>query len=194
MFAYCSNNSVNMIDSNGEDAILIVDTGEYGVPLVGHSRVYFQDEEGVWYVTEVAGQFPYPWTAYVYFEKVSESRYNSEFENMMNGKPMNNISSIYLEGDFTKAKGIAEASQKKVFYYDLLLNSCHHYSVKILAKGQFSDPAVEKTVSLSTTIIPTAFLDHLRYAQSTGHVPGTGYIYNEGEWENYPWLAPPKLF
>ena len=59
LYAYCRNNPVMYIDSNGTDAILITAFGRYGLPLVGHSALYIsiKNEKGntEWYLVEFSG-------------------------------------------------------------------------------------------------------------------------------------------
>ena len=56
LFTYAVNNPQSYKDKAGTDAILINDFGEEGMPVVGHARLFIQDEAGNWYFTEFAGR------------------------------------------------------------------------------------------------------------------------------------------
>ena len=56
LFAYAINNPQSYKDKAGTDAILINDFGKEGMPVVGHDRLFIQDEAGNWYFTEFAGR------------------------------------------------------------------------------------------------------------------------------------------
>ena len=47
MFAYCGNNPVNYLDTEGTDAIWIQEEGSVGT--LGHTGLLVQDSDGVWY-------------------------------------------------------------------------------------------------------------------------------------------------
>ena len=139
MFAYCLNNPASMIDTNGEDAIYVVDFGPYGLPLVGHGYVYIQDEEGNWYKTEFSGQFPHKRTARILFDEVT-SVGQEEIDAMIRGEHIQDKVYVYISGDFDESVAYAKKWDKTNYNgYNLIDNNCMDYCQDVLLQGEFDN-------------------------------------------------------
>ena len=55
LFAYCEGNPIKYIDSNGTDAIIVVEFDDQGLPIFGHILLLIQDSQGQWVMTEFNG-------------------------------------------------------------------------------------------------------------------------------------------
>jgi hypothetical protein len=159
MFAYCLNNPVIMADSNGNDAIYVVDTEwNRGLPVFGHAILYFQDEEGTWYMTDFAGQFPDPSTARIRLENASEEVISA----MTNGESIDGIEYTYIQGDFSACLDYAEQNKDTDYGgYSLFKNNCLHYVKDLLRHGAYNKSIVQLYATFSSTIIPSNYQDAL---------------------------------
>ena len=177
---YCLNDPVSMADYQGDDAIYVVDYGPNGLPIVGHARLYIQDEEGNWQMTQYTGQFPFPWTANITYG-TPKGMYKDELDTILSGDPLTQAKYTYIEGDFSESCKVAD-SYKGTDYggYRLGTNNCLHYVREILTYGIFEDSAVETTVYASYTNVPIVFFSDLSIAKNSGILRGKG-IADDGE-------------
>ena len=157
MFAYCLNRPVVMADYQGEDAIYVVnyDSENGGLPIVGHSQLYVQDEDGNWDVVEFTGPIWDPSKAKVRVFPAKDDDVNK----MKAGKYLYGKNYVYIEGDFSKSYDTAKKLEGTNYNgYDVIVNNCHDFAVNMLLKGKFESIVVLLTVLRHRNeIIPNVF-------------------------------------
>ena len=141
IYAYCDNNPVMFVDYTGEDAYLVIDYDE--LPIVGHALVFFEDEDGVWYRSEVGKHenfstfcaifFPIVRTGQVYLNKNSSYK-ESGLSNYLSGEK--NADVHHIKGDFSNCYEYAEMRKKHDFPYLLPSNNCLTYALDLLSYGE----------------------------------------------------------
>ena len=109
MFAYCNNNPVNMVDSKGNDAVVLYDESYYG-----HNGMLVQDEDGNWWHYYWGAAPGKPRKLAEYLLPVPSISFCEPFEGEVTLKAINEGASykgytdlIYLEGDYSKSAEIA---------------------------------------------------------------------------------------
>ena len=151
MFTYCYNNTVNMADYEGRDAVFVVLTNpdERGLPIVGHAALYIQDSEGEWYFTEYTGTFPDKSTAKVYMNAIDFSQVE---------ETLASSTSVYIEGDFSASVDLAQTYVGENYNgYNLIENNCLDYTCEILSEGTFKSKMIENVVKDRHTAVPVDF-------------------------------------
>jgi hypothetical protein len=170
-FAYCLNNPISLYDPHGTDALIVTDYGD--LPIVGHTRIYIQDEDGVWYRTEVYGDV---WgtisnylkgikhveagatiTSYNAADEVYDYMHLSAGDKFGAYKHLWGAECVYIEGDFSAS--VDEAIKKETNNYDyrLLTNSCLTYAREILSYGDFSNLSQKKYNDKAITPVPRVY-------------------------------------
>ena len=142
MFAYCLNNPIIYVDSEGKDAILLYDSDD-----IGHIGALIQDENGTWrhfyWGTKglkarflcAFGKNVTPHTWFVSYDgkislnAINESKqYNGDYEAME-----------YFHGDFSESARLAKNVTGK---YNLYTNNCSQKTLNILAQSGTRDSEV----------------------------------------------------
>ena len=150
LFAYCGNNPVIYVDSDGRDAIIVLDSD--WPPAVGHIGLLIQNEEGEWqhFYWGTSGRlniircfvmFDVPvdkmyesYMGEINLESINKDKnYNGEYEKM-----------LYLKGDFSKSSVYADALKGK---YNLYNNNCSQVSFQILAVSNTDNQDIFKRAS-----------------------------------------------
>ena len=150
MFAYCLNSPACMVDTDGRDAILVVDYGDEGLPIVGHAYAYVQDENGTWYMTEWRGRFPDKSTAMIVCYEANDAQLK-EIQQIMEGKSIEDKNYVYISGDFSESVDYAETWNGTNYGgYDLFDRNCMHYVRDTLLQGSF-DHRLELIVLILTS-------------------------------------------
>ena len=120
-------------------AVLVADTREgVGLPVVGHSQVYFLDEYGNWYLTEFAGNFPDKSTAHIVWKENTIPEVYDVQNNTFIHKE--GIEYVVLNGDFDKSVFLAKLYHQFQNFgdYHFLYNNCSHYADEILEKSSIT--------------------------------------------------------
>ena len=166
MFAYCLNNPVNMADSDGRDAIVVVEyiLDENGLPIVGHISVYIQDADGNWHFTEYTGVFPDKSTATVECREATAEDME-RITKMLQGKYIKGKQYLHIEGDFSDSVDLAKSYDGSDFGgYVFVGNSCLDYIQEILSVASYESPLVAAAVwvGADTTLAPYDYIAQLR--------------------------------
>ena len=166
MYAYCLNNPIMFLDIAGTDAILFtVYHIIYGLPVVGHSALFIQDENGTWYMVEFNKETFFS-SPKVMFEEIGT--FEEVIERMsLYGEGAEGYSEYcgldyeyqYLLGDFSKSVLLAKEYAEKQTYpkYKPFKNNCLHYVKHILQAGNIYQPLLEYYIMHSTRVFPDDF-------------------------------------
>ena len=160
LFIYCGNDPVNKFDPTGCDAIYVTMFlfMDGGIWVVGHARLYYQDENGEWWYTEYGGGSPD--TAHIRNVKI-----NKTTEQLRKDLRRKMFDVVFLEGDYSYIKSYAEEYQDKDYKqgYNLLKNNCLKYVVDALnSKGD----------TLPYLVVPRYFSLFLMMWKTMATVPG----------------------
>ena len=137
LFSFAINNPIQYKDSCGYDAILINDFNkDSGMIIVGHARLFIQDDDGVWYFTEFAGEGISD--AKVSCYRADEDRdINALLQSVLNNQKIEEKSYLYISGDFSESvKYAQEKAGTNNGGYDPIMNNCAHYARDTLSKGK----------------------------------------------------------
>ena len=166
MFVYCLNRLTILADSEGTDAIIVIDND--AAVGAGHIGFLVQDEDGNWIhfywgpkgkvgtiFCVFVGVYPETWN-HVYEGELTldainaSGQYSGSYDDM-----------IYLEGDFTES---AEKTKKTSFWtnglYDLTTNNCSQVSLDILSKSD--TPYKWKLKDASFGMVPKRVFNRLK--------------------------------
>ena len=145
LFAYCKNNPVMYVDSNGMDAVMVTmfALGKGGLPIVGHTALFVQDLNGDWYFTQFTGgpvkEGILKFSVSAHIETVDVPQENT-FEEFLTNEGYSGYKLLYLNGDYsnslTLAEHYAKSENKDYGGYNLFTNNCAHYIEEILRAGQ----------------------------------------------------------
>ena len=121
LYAYCNNDSINKYDPDGHDAIYVSVYGEGGLAIVGHARLYYQDENGNWRCTEFTGTKKEN-------AKVYDYRINMTTEELLKMLESSECDYKYLKGNFSDIKDFSSKYLGANYGgYNFLANNCLHY-------------------------------------------------------------------
>lgn len=152
LFVYCDNNPVCKVDSTGNDAIYVTlyKFNEGGLPIVGHARIYYQDEDGDWRCTEYGGKFPFKSSAEVY-----DYDANMSSEELLEMLESYNCDYTYFIGNFSSIESYTSGLVgDDLGGYNLFSNNCLHYVRNVLKNtGVILD---------NDTIIPVLYHPYVR--------------------------------
>ena len=153
MFAYCLNQPVIMADILGEKAIYVTDYNfDYGLPIVGHTRVYVQDENNKWYATEYTGKKKSNAKVYVYPAD------DQEVQRFLDSKIVWGVRYTIIDGDFSSSLEVARGyDQTNYGGYNFFTNNCNHYAKEILTAGDFEDSIVRFVAQKTPGMIPRTY-------------------------------------
>lgn len=175
MYAYCNNSPVNYVDFEGTDAILITVFGKGGLPIVGHSKLWLQDEDGKWFVTEYTGAEKSG--ARVRFSAVDKDDLAELLSYGRGGffAPFTGGKSVYLKGDYTESVKLAEwyKDNQGMGNYNLLFNNCLDYTQILLKAGHAENKQVDRYISKTRTFVPIIFEVKTRIQSAVGVVKDT---------------------
>ncbi|MBQ7291205.1 MAG: RHS repeat-associated core domain-containing protein, partial [Clostridia bacterium] len=164
MYAYCGNNPVSYADYTGEDAIYVVDYSlKTGLPIVGHAKLYLEDKDGNWHMTEYGfdKNNKIDGLAIVNFWGVNDDTISK----MKNFESLDNIDYVYIEGDFTNCFDVVNKYNNTDYGgYNLITNNCLHYVKEVLSAGDFRGTVIPKYAQ-SGTIIPREYYSKLQQGQ-----------------------------
>ena len=139
MFPYCENNSINMIDYFGNDAIWLQDRN--AVMGFGHTGLLIQNAQGEWFHfywgANGSGLFGKKKSnaiknAISNLKDISIQSINNSVRTIYSGKYENYI---YFSGNFTKS--LVYVDKLNNVNYNLLTNNCVQVSIDVLLKGTF---------------------------------------------------------
>ena len=166
LFTYAVNNPQSYKDKAGTDAILINDFGEEGMPVVGHARLFIQDEAGNWYFTEFAGRNKD--LAEVTTFSVDELNEKYELlQSLIKKEQLASQQSVYIEGDFTKSVKFAQKQNGTNFNgYKLITNNCVNYARTVLSKGNAKGDIVNKAIRNSKALTTGGYMRQIKRAKS----------------------------
>ena len=125
-------------------AFFVVDYTEYGLPIIGHARLYIMDINQKWWMTEFTGDGFDKSSARVTTKKVSLKQINDDINQgvlttIFNSKEIkiHGTEYAYISGDFTVSlqSAIKYNNEQNYPHYNLLTNNCLHYIQLILSKG-----------------------------------------------------------
>jgi hypothetical protein len=178
MYAYCQGDPINMIDFEGTDAYYVVIYGDGGIPVVGHSRLFLQDVDGVWWVTEYTGYKKKDARVYTWEATVRDwDRMKAPRKGVWDG-----ASNVLIPGDFTKSLELAkiynkldgdrEKNDQKLNAsrfgggagYNVLFNNCLHYVAIIMNESTGMPKPIADVFSrllIPFTGIPSVFFAEL---------------------------------
>ena len=188
-YAYANGNPVSNIDPFGLSAergqtteskvnvnyaiyVVDYDIGP-GLPIIGHSKIYFLDEKGNWHLTEFTGEFPDKSTAevFLYSPEKSINRLKNDISRINdNLKPLhlNGTDFLLLQGNFTESLALAQYYYENQNYpgYSVFTNNCLHYIKNILDVADIKGAATQFYVNNdSNIIIPYMYFNGLKNAQ-----------------------------
>ena len=152
-------------------AFFVVDYTEYGLPIVGHARLYIMDINQKWWMTEFTGDGFDKSSARVTTKKVSLKQINDDINQgvlttIFNSKEIkiHGTEYAYISGDFTVSLQLAIKYNNEQNYprYNLLTNNCLHYIQLILSKGIYNTEKEQKFFASSNEIVPERYLKQLR--------------------------------
>ena len=176
-FAYANGNPVSLIDPFGLSAergteprinyytaVFVSDKrGSSGLPIVGHTRLYFLGDNGIWYRTEFAGTFPDKSSAHVVW---AENSIPDVFD-VETGiyKDIDDVEYVVWNGNFNDSVTLAKqyagkdpnGNNKDFGEYNFLFNNCSDYTDAILdvaqINGYFSQSFVDGDSPISVPAI-----------------------------------------
>ena len=176
-FAYANGNPVSFVDPFGltaergteprinyYTAIFVSDKrGSSGLPIVGHTRLYFLGDNGIWYRTEFTGTFPDKSSAHVVW---AENSIPDVFD-IETGtyKDIDNVEYVVWNGNFNDSVTLAKqyagkdpnGNNKDFGKYNFLFNNCSDYTDAILdvaqINGHFSQGFVDGDSPISVPAI-----------------------------------------
>ena len=185
-YAYANGNPVSNIDPFGLSAergnsntkvyyaiyVVDYDIGP-GLPVVGHSKLYFLCDNGEIILTEYTGEMLHKETAeiFVYPSDYSSKtliedlkRFNDNFKSMY----LNGVDFVLLKGDFTDSLSYAEKLESSSDYpdYNLITNSCLTYTKKLLDKAKIDGKAQQHYINHDNyETVPKFHIENLKKAQ-----------------------------
>jgi len=153
-----------MVDTDGRDAILVVDYRiRYGLPIVGHAFLYFQDSDGNWHKTEFSGKKPKDASIKLY-----SADGMGQLLNMLEGKKLSLIDYVYIEGDFSKSYDAASSYAGTNYGgYRLRKNNCADYVYEILMKATLDNAELETALGDIEPMVPSHLLKFIKSKQKT---------------------------
>ena len=144
-----------------------------GLPIVGHSRLYFLCDDGNIVLTEYTGNFPDKSTAKIYIDSPEQSldslkddlsRVNDSLKSMY----LNGVDYVLLKGDFTDSLNYARELKESSDYpgYNLITNSCLTYTNSLLDKAKIDGKAQQFYVKHDNyQIVPRLHIKNMQKAQ-----------------------------
>ena len=183
LYAYCRNNPVKYMDSEGTDAYVYTlytwnANGRTGIPILGHSLVAIQDGEQ-WVLTQYTGEIRDKSTAKIetdvfeskeevdkYIEEICGVKKNMNiFQDILYVLTLYGYDEIKISGDFSGALEKDENGniisidlpnwEKKG--YNLVAHNCLQYVVDVVKKGKNLDPLTFLYVHNPLNIVPSIF-------------------------------------
>ena len=183
LFCYCYNNPISYVDLEGNDAILVIEHGGEGLPIVGHALLLFQDASGNWHLTEFRnGTGGSGLKTCINLELLcdinddpleSSSRFKTEnniIYKLLDFLNLGGYDYIRLKGDYSGCLKLAEkykdpTNTKYNNNYNLFTNNCLHYVNELLKKGYNTNPTVQKFIVNSEEFVPITFLNNVEEKQ-----------------------------
>jgi len=141
LFSYCFNNPVIYKDSNGLDAIMLLDNG-----LPTHLGLLVQDDEGKWWHYYWGAEFCWSWLKSFFGVSVKAETWCVEYDGEITLEAINESEQYsgdyeeftYLNGDFSDC---INEMMDETEEYNLYSNNCSQKSLGILssARNSYSD-------------------------------------------------------
>ena len=176
LYAYCYDNPVNMSDPSGNDAILITDYEwlDGGLPILGHSALIVEDEDGIWWLTELSGSINDKTTAKVVVKMIGTYEDVLNYERFQNGNDLwskicrylkiSGNDWVYLKGDYSASLRAANEFEKNQDFgsYHVIKNNCLHYVKSILKESLGVEYSDFGFLNFNTNILPQTFSRNVR--------------------------------
>ena len=150
LFGYCGNDCVGRVDPNGYDAVFVLDHTNYGLPIVGHAVLCFEDSKGKWWyseynVTQSGTLATKKASAKVLLFQLNSSAIKRFFSNVTYVGAKKGTVPIYIRGDFKSCYTLAKSLKGKTLGgYHLLGNNCMHYILRLLARSKCANKILNK--------------------------------------------------
>ena len=124
LYSYCEGNPICYSDESGNDAIYAINLKM--LRIFGHAVLFYQDDEGYWYITDYARYGTYK-------EKVLNEYIGNEDALKKYIKDRNYTVKKRLDGDYSNAYSYAIIFHNKVYMkYHWSRNNCLHYVHQVL--------------------------------------------------------------
>ncbi|MCI6653570.1 MAG: hypothetical protein MSH11_09230 [Ruminococcus sp.] len=154
MFSYCENNSINKIDIDGRDAILMID--KYGAYGFGHAAILIQSEKRWWYFSVSDKQKA---TGKMVIDFMCLGKKNvKKIKNINKAINRNHLikkenkakytNKYYIKGNFEKSFLYCKKVSINPDKYNVFNNNCLIVASKALSKGTCSNKYYKRAIKL----------------------------------------------
>lgn len=193
LYCYCGNDPINFVDPSGTEAYLVTIYilnfgGSTGIPIVGHSMLFFRGGDDIWYMTHYTGSFETKGKdATIRRTKIKDGSIRQFIEDNYLPKWVRSITkrlgidklpldiltlgynAVYIDGDYAGLEHIIKDGSPFNDGYDLIGNNCAHYIESVLKEhynGRYI-PDIFFTI-MSTNPIPAVLDSVTKYISNFG--------------------------
>ena len=145
-------------------AIYVTDYSSYGLPIVGHARLYIEDNYGKWWLTEFTGTGKSDAKVYCYtvdFDEILNDLNKKVIALKLGSINMKLTGTEFcvFKGDFSQSLIEAKKYKKEQNYpnYRFFTNNCLAYIQTILSYAKSDEYSIQWLFDHPSTIVPTVF-------------------------------------